>query len=97
MINCFRKGKVLKILIVKPKKPNSGNRKIAKCLILPNKIIKCYIPGERSTLNIHNNVLIKHSKIKDLPGIKYRILRGVYDSNPVLRRNSRSKYGCKKI
>lgn len=91
-----RKGIVTKILILKPKKPNSANRKIAKVKIHKNIIIRAYIPGEGHTLHIHNNVLIKGGKTKDLPGINFKIIRGALDCSGVLRSKKRSKYGCKK-
>lgn len=95
--NPFRKGKVLKILIMKPKKPNSAQRKVALLLINPNIIIKAYIPGENHNLNIHNTVLIKGGRTKDLPGLKYKVVRGTLDCNCVVnRKTSRSKYGTKK-
>jgi small subunit ribosomal protein S12 len=92
----FRKGKIIKIFTMKPKKPNSAQRKVAKVLIKPNIIIKAYISGEKHNLNIHNIVLIKGGKTQDLPGLKFKIVRGVYDCSPVERITSRSKYGCKK-
>lgn len=94
--NPFRKGKVLKIYNMKPKKPNSAQRKVATVLINPNIIIKSYIPGEGHNLNIHNTVLIRGGKTPDLPGLRYKIVRGVYDCGSVKRIRSRSKYGCKK-
>lgn len=97
-INPFRKGKIIKLFNMKPKKPNSAQRKVAKLLIKPNIYIKAYIPGEGNNLNIHNIVLIKGGRTKDLPGLKYKIVRGKYDCNGVINRiTSRSKYGCKKL
>lgn len=97
-----KKGIIVKILILKPKKPNSANRKIAKVKINNNRIngggtiIRAYIPGEGHSLHIHNNVLIRGGKTKDLPGINYKIIRGALDCVGVLRSKKRSKYGCKK-
>jgi len=91
-----KKGIIVKILILKPKKPNSANRKIAKVKINNNLFIRAYIPGEGHSLHIHNNVLIRGGKTKDLPGINYKIIRGALDCVGVLRSKKRSKYGCKK-
>lgn len=92
----FRKGTIIKILTMKPKKPNSALRKIAKVSI-DNLIITTYIPGISHNLNIHNQVLIKGGKIQDLPNVNYVIVRGALDCNGVInRKTSRSKYGTKK-
>ena len=91
----FRKGKIIKLYNVKPKKPNSAQRKVAKLIIKPNLIIKAFIPGEGHNLNIHNTVLIRGGITKDLPSFRYKIVRGVYDCAGVKRIHSRSKYGCK--
>jgi len=88
------KAIVLKILTMKPKKPNSANRKIAKVKIKGfNKIFTCFIPGEGHNLSIHSLVLIKGGKTPDLPGVKFKIIRGALDCSPVKRLSSRSKYG----
>lgn len=80
------KGITLKVYTMTPKKPNSALRKVAKIKILNknipkgmSKIITAYIPGEKHTLSIHNLVLIKPGKTKDLPGVKYKVIRGVLD------------------
>lgn len=97
-LNCFKKAKIIKLFNMKPKKPNSAQRKVAKLFIKPNIYIKAYIPGEGHNLNIHNIVLIKGGRTKDLPGLKYKIIRGKYDCSGVINRiTSRSKYGCKKL
>ncbi|CRH02957.1 apicoplast ribosomal protein S12, putative (apicoplast) [Plasmodium relictum] len=93
-----KKGIVLKILIKTPKKPNSALRKVAKIKLSNNKELLAYIPGEGKSIQEHNFVLIKGGRVKDLPGIKYKIIRGSLDSIGVLnRKTSRSKYGTKKI
>ncbi|KAI4841600.1 apicoplast ribosomal protein S12 (apicoplast) [Plasmodium brasilianum] len=93
-----KKGIVLKILIKTPRKPNSALRKVAKVKLSNNKELLAYIPGEGKSIQEHNFVLIKGGKVKDLPGIKYKIIRGSLDSIGVLnRKTSRSKYGTKKI
>nr|BAL70636.1 small subunit ribosomal protein 12 [Plasmodium coatneyi] len=92
-----KKGIVLKILIKTPKKPNSALRKVAKIKLSNNKELLAYIPGEGKSIQEHNFVLIKGGRVKDLPGIKYKIIRGSLDSIGVLnRKTSRSKYGVKK-
>lgn len=79
------KGLTLKIYTMTPKKPNSALRKVAKVKLnkgigpRKEKIITVYIPGEKHTLSTHNIVLIRGGKTKDLPGIKYKIIRGVLD------------------
>ena|ERR1700722_15416485 len=90
-----KKGTILKILNMKPKKPNSANRKVAKIKI-NNNIIYAYIPGIGNNLTIHSQVLIEGGKIQDLPGVNYKIIRGTLDCSGVNRKSSRSKYGCKK-
>ncbi|KJP90333.1 ribosomal protein S12 (apicoplast) [Plasmodium fragile] len=92
-----KKGIVLKILIKTPKKPNSALRKVAKIKLSNNKELLAYIPGEGKSVQEHNFVLIKGGRVKDLPGIKYKIIRGSLDSIGVLnRKTSRSKYGVKR-
>ena len=91
-----RKAVCTKVYIQTPKKPNSAKRKVAK-LKLTNGIQTIgYIPGEGHNLQEHSVVLIRGGAVKDLPGIKYHLVRGKYDLTPVLNRNqSRSKYGTK--
>lgn len=92
------KGICLKVLVRKPKKPNSALRKIAKIRILSTKkTIHAYIPGEGHTLQAHGTVLIRGGRVRDLPGVKYRCIRGKFDLLGVYnRKTSRSKYGRKK-
>lgn len=95
------KGLTVKIFTMTPKKPNSALRKVAKVKLnkpLNNgeKYVIAYIPGEKHTLTLHNLVLMIPKKTKDLPGIKYKILRGVLDAKPPIRITKRSKYGKKK-
>lgn len=88
------RGTCLKLTIMKPKKPNSAQRKIAKVKLSTGKKVTCYIPGGSHQLQEHSIVLVRGGRTKDLPGVRYRIIRGVYDTSPVIeRRNSRSKYG----
>ncbi|CAD2107702.1 apicoplast ribosomal protein S12 (apicoplast) [Plasmodium vinckei brucechwatti] len=93
-----KKGIVLKILIKTPKKPNSALRKVAKIKLSNNKELLAYIPGEGKSIQEHNFVLIKGGRVKDLPGIRYKVIRGALDAIGVKnRKTSRSKYGTKKI
>jgi small subunit ribosomal protein S12 len=92
-----KKGVCLKILIVTPKKPNSALRKIAKVRLSNNRVVMAYIPGEGHNLQQYSTVLMRGGRVKDLPGIKYHLIRGKFDFVGVkLRKVSRSKYGTKK-
>ena len=91
--NPQKKGICLNVFIKKPKKPNSAQRKIAKVLLRNKNIVNVYIPGEGHNLQEHSTVLIQGGRRKDLPGIRYKVIRGVFDCKPVTnRRTSRSKY-----
>ena len=93
-----RKGFCLKILIKSPKKPNSAQRKVTRLRLTTNKIKICYIPGEAHTLKEHATVLVRKGRVRDLPGVNYKLIRGVYDFYGVTSRmSSRSKYGAKKL
>lgn len=88
------RGICLKIFTRSPKKPNSALRKVAKVRLSNGKIITCYIPGESHNLQEYFSVLVRGGKVKDLPGVKYHLIRGCYDFFGVeKRRTSRSKYG----
>lgn len=92
-----KKGFCLKLVIRTPKKPNSALRKVAKLKLSNKKIVYAYIPGEGHNLKEFSLVLIQGGRIKDLPGVKYKIIRGKYDLIGVKNRfTSRSKYGTKK-
>lgn len=95
--NPQKRGVCTVVKIMTPKKPNSALRKIAR-VRLSNKIeVTAYIPGEGHNLAEHSVVLIRGGRVKDLPGVKYHIIRGVYDTEGVSnRKSSRSKYGVKK-
>lgn len=91
------KGVCLKVVIQKPKKPNSAQRKLAKVKLSTGFIIPAYIPGEGHNLQEHGNVLIRGGRVPDLPGVKYKCVRGKFDLAGVQnRKRSRSKYGTKK-
>lgn len=94
-----KKGICIKLVIRSPKKPNSALRKLAKLRLLSNgKRIYAYIPGEKHTLQNYSTVLIRGGRVKDLPGVKYHIVRGKLDLRGVRdRKTSRSKYGAKDL
>ncbi len=79
----FKRGVCIKVTIMTPKKPNSAQRKIAKVRLSNGTEVIAYIPGEKHTLQEHSVVLVRGGRVKDLPGVKYHILRGVYDTNAV--------------
>jgi len=95
--NPQKRGVCTVVKTMTPKKPNSALRKVAR-VRLSNKIeVTAYIPGEGHNLAEHSVVLVRGGRVKDLPGVKYHIVRGVYDSEGVAnRKSSRSKYGVKK-
>ena len=94
-----KKGICLKVFLRTPKKPNSALRKLAKLRLLSNlKIITAYIPGEGHNLQDYSVVLIRGGRVKDLPGVKYHIIRGKFDLPGLKnRKTSRSKYGTKNV
>ena len=92
-----RKGVCVKVYVTSPKKPNSAKRKVAKVRLTNNAQIITYIPGEGHNLQEHSVILVRGGAVKDLPGIKYHLVRGKYDLGPVVNRSqSRSKYGTKR-
>ena len=96
--NPQKKGVCLKIFLRTPKKPNSALRKLAKLKLTNGKKVTAYIPGEGHKLQEYSTVLIRGGRVKDLPGIKYHLVRGKLDFSGLKnRRTSRSKYGTKKI
>lgn len=91
-----RKGIVVKVVERKPKKPNSAKRKVAKVRLSTGRNINVHIPGEGHNLQPHSIVLVRGGRANDLPGVKYRVVRGKYDCDPVSnRKSSPSKYGVK--
>jgi small subunit ribosomal protein S12 len=92
-----RKGICTRVYTVAPKKPNSANRAICKVTLSTGYKVNAYIPGEGHNLQEHSLVLLRGGRVKDLPGVRYRVVRGAYDAGPVkARRKSRSKYGTKR-
>ncbi|TSC95670.1 MAG: small subunit ribosomal protein S12 [Parcubacteria group bacterium Athens1014_10] len=93
----FKRGVCLKVTTTTPKKPNSALRKIARVRLSSGEEVTAYIPGIGHNLQEHSIVLIRGGRVKDLPGVKYHIIRGVYDSAGVAnRKQGRSIYGAKK-
>ncbi|MBU1348634.1 30S ribosomal protein S12 [Patescibacteria group bacterium] len=93
----FKRGVCVKVKTMTPKKPNSALRKIARVRLSNGMEVNAYIPGEGHNLQEHSIVLIRGGRVKDLPGVRYHIVRGVYDTQGVAnRRRSRSLYGAKK-
>ena len=91
-----RLGICLRVFTRTPKKPNSALRKVAKVRLTTSSDITAYIPGEGHNLQDHSLVLVRGGRVKDLPGVKYHIIRGTLDTQGVLRRKQgRSKYGTK--
>jgi len=97
MGNPQKRGVCIRVYTTTPKKPNSALRKVAKVRLSNGKEVVAYIPGEGHNLQEHSNVLVRGGRVKDLPGVKYHIIRGALDTAGVEgRRNSRSLYGTKK-
>ena len=91
-----KRGVCLIVRTMTPKKPNSALRKIARVRLSNGKEVTAYIPGEGHNLQEHSIVLVRGGRVRDLPGVKYHIVRGVLDSQGVEgRKKSRSKYGAK--
>lgn len=95
--NPFKRGVCVKVTTVTPKKPNSALRKIARVRLSNGMEVTAYIPGEGHNLQEHSIVMLRGGKVKDLPGVRYHIVRGRYDTQGVEnRRRSRSLYGQKR-
>ena len=92
-----KRGVCTRVYTTTPKKPNSAMRKVAKVRLTNGFEVISYIPGEKHNLQEHSVVLIRGGRVKDLPGVRYHILRGVLDTQGVKdRRQRRSKYGAKR-
>jgi small subunit ribosomal protein S12 len=93
----FKRGVCVKVTTTTPKKPNSALRKIARIRLSNGEEVTAYIPGEGHNLQEHSIVMIRGGRVKDLPGVRYHIVRGVYDTQGVeARKQGRSRYGSKK-
>ncbi len=92
-----KRGVCTRVTTTTPKKPNSAMRKIARVRLTNGYEVTAYIPGEGHNLQEHSVVLIRGGRVKDLPGVRYHIIRGTLDTQGVKdRRRGRSKYGVKK-
>lgn len=93
----FKRGVCIKVMTATPKKPNSALRKVAKVRLTNGMEVTAYIPGIGHNLQEHAVVLLRGGRVKDLPGVRYHIVRGVLDTGGVEnRKRQRSKYGTKK-
>ena len=93
----FKRGVCTKVYTTTPKKPNSALRKVAKIRLANGQEVIAYIPGEGHNLQEHSIVLLRGGRVKDLPGVRYHIVRGIYDAQGVEgRRRGRSLYGAKR-
>ena len=93
----FKRGVVLQVRTMTPRKPNSALRKVARVRLSNKQEVTAYIPGEGHELNEHAIVMVRGGTVKDLPGIKYKVIRAKYDTTGVVgRKTSRSKYGAKR-
>ena len=91
-----KRGVCLTVTTTSPKKPNSALRKIARVRMTNKMEATCYIPGEGHNLQEHSSVLIRGGRVRDLPGVRYHIIRGALDTAGVAKRKqARSKYGAK--
>ena len=93
-----KQGVCLKVYTRTPKKPNSAIRKVAKVKLSNERRIIAYIPGEGHNLQEHSVVLVRGGRVKDLPGVRYHLIRGILDLQGIkARKTSRSKYGTKRM
>ena len=92
-----RRGVCTRVYTTTPKKPNSALRKVARVRLTSGSEITAYIPGEGHNLQEHSIVLVRGGRVKDLPGVRYKVVRGTLDTSGVSqRRQARSRYGAKK-
>ena len=92
-----RRGVCTRVYTVTPKKPNSALRKVARVRLTSGAEVTAYIPGEGHNLQEHSIVLVRGGRVKDLPGVRYKVIRGALDASGVEgRRQARSRYGTKK-
>lgn len=93
----FKRGVCVKVFTTTPKKPNSALRKVARVRLTNGMEVTAYIPGEGHNLQEHSVVVIRGGRVKDLPGVRYHIVRGILDTTGVEgRKQQRSKYGAKR-
>lgn len=92
-----KKGVCIKVFLTSPKKPNSANRKVARVRLTNKLFVTCAIPGEGHSLQKFSTVLIRGARVRDLPGVRFKAVRGIFDLGPVKnRKTSRSLYGVTK-
>lgn len=92
----FKRGVVIAVRTMTPKKPNSALRKVARVRLSNKQEITAYIPGEGHDLAEHSIILVRSGRVKDLPGVRYQVVRGKFDTRGVVgRKTSRSRYGAK--
>lgn len=92
-----KRGVCIRVYTTTPKKPNSAMRKVARVRLVNRKEVNAYIPGEGHNLQEHSIVLVRGGRVKDLPGVRYHIVRGALDTSGVEdRKQRRSKYGTKR-
>ena len=95
--NPFKRGVCTRVYTTTPKKPNSALRKVARVRLTSGMEVTAYIPGEGHNLQEHSIVLVRGGRVKDLPGVRYKVVRGSLDTQGVKdRKQSRSRYGAKK-
>ncbi len=95
--NPQKRGVCVRVYTTTPKKPNSALRKVARVRLSNGYEVTCYIPGIGHNLQEHSIVLVRGGRVKDLPGVRYKIIRGALDAQGVKdRKQSRSKYGAKR-
>ena len=93
----FKRGVCVRVFTVTPKKPNSALRKVARVRLTNGMEVSAYIPGEGHNLQEHSVIMIRGGRVRDLPGVRYHVVRGVLDTGGVEgRKQGRSKYGTKK-
>ena len=93
----LRRGVCTRVYTTTPKKPNSALRKVARVRLSSGIEVTAYIPGEGHNLQEHSIVLVRGGRVRDLPGVRYHVIRGAYDAAPVQNRmQARSKYGAKR-
>ena len=92
-----RRGVCVRVYTTTPKKPNSAMRKVARVRLTNGKEVNSYIPGEGHNLQEHSIVLVRGGRVRDLPGVRYKVIRGAYDCAAVAnRKQGRSRYGAKR-
>ena len=95
--NPQKRGVCTRVYTTTPKKPNSAMRKVARVRLTNGKEVNAYIPGEGHNLQEHSIVLVRGGRVKDLPGVRYKVIRGSLDASGVsARKQARSRYGAKK-